>query len=114
MSKKPKKTTTASDNKPVSKKLNGADEKVNKPENLKNPPPVDLPLSDTWYHFSDLMEMFKVSRSTIDRYIKSGILLTHKWGGTLRFNKTYVDWMIQNGNRNFSWIIAFISSADSF
>ena len=111
MSNKPKKTTPASDNKPVSKKPGGADEKANKPESLKNLPPADLPLSDTWYHFSDLMEMFKVSRSTIDRYIKLGILLTHKWGGTLRFNKTYVDWMIQNGNRNFSWIIALLSSA---
>jgi len=110
MNKKPKKTTNAK-NKPVAKKPVAKVKKATKKKKLKNPPPADLPLSDTWYHFADLMGMFKVSRSTIERYVGSGILFKHKWGTTIRFNKTYVDWMINNGNRNFSWIIALLTTA---
>jgi len=110
MRNKLKKAAKAPGNKPAPNKVNPME---NEQENLKIQPPADLPLSDTWYHFSDLMQMFKVSRSTVSRYISKGILLYHKWGGTIRFNKTYVDWMVQNGNRNFSWIIAFLSTAES-
>lgn len=110
MSKKPKKTTNAK-NKPVPKKPVAKAKKATPKKKLKNPPPPDLPLSDTWYHFADLMGMFKVSRTTIRRYVRLGILFKHKWGTTIRFNKTYVDWMVNNGNRNFSWIIAFLTTA---
>ena len=115
MNKNPKKTTNAKNKpvakKPAAKKPVAKTKKAAPKEKLKNPPPADLPLSDTWYHFADLMGMFKVSRTTLRRYITLGILFKHKWGTTIRFNKTYVDWMVNNGNRNFSWIIAFLTTA---
>lgn len=79
---------------------------------LANPPPLDLPLSDTWYHYHHLMQMFNVKREVIDGYIKSGILISHKWGGTLRINKVYLDWMIDNGKRIFS-ILVFLFTMQS-
>jgi len=79
-------------------------------EEVKQLSPDDLPLSDTWYHMDDLITMFKVKRPTIDRYRLMGILRHHKWGGTLRFNKTYVDWMIKNGGRKLSCILWLLST----
>ena len=79
-------------------------------EEVKQLSPDDLPLSDTWYHMDDLITMFKVKRPTIDRYRLMGILRHHKWGGTLRFNKTYVDWMIKNGGRKLSCIVWLLST----
>lgn len=60
--------------------------------------PENLPLDEIWYTFADLMALLKVGRTSIDRYRNMGLLRHHKWGSTLRFNKAYVDWMIQNGD----------------
>ena len=69
---------------------------------LDNPPPPDLPLAEKWYLFKDVMIMLELTRPVIDRLIKSGLLITHKWGGTLRINKAYFDWMVEKGKRIFS------------
>lgn len=74
--------------------------------------PPDLPLTDEWYTVADLMKMFKVERGAVSRYRKSGILRPHKWGGTLRFNKTYVDWMIHNGGNKLLSIICLMAIPD--
>lgn len=65
--------------------------------------PPDLPLSDIWYTFADLTIKINVKRGAIYRYIKKGILRAHYWGGTVRFNKAYVDWMFENGGKKFTW-----------
>lgn len=114
MRKKTKTTISAASKKATSQKNNRADKKESANQNQPVHTFPDLPLSDTWYHFADLMKMLKVSRPTIDRYIKSGILLKHKWGGSQRFNKSYVDWMIQGNRDKLSWIIAMITYVDSF
>lgn len=77
--------------------------------------PPDLPLSDTWYTYADLILIIKVGRGAIYRYIQMGILRVHAWGGTVRFNKAYVDWMFENGGKKFTWIgwlMALINNFD--
>ena len=114
MKKRNEKSTSASKKNQAGAKMKPANENVNK----KQDPPVyvfpDLPLSETWFHFADLMEMFKVSRTTLDRYISTGILFKHKWGGTHRFNKSYVDWMIQGNRGKLSLILSLLMCSDSF
>jgi len=109
-----KKTIAATPKKATSRKSNDVDKNESANQNKAAYTFPDLPLSDTWYHFADLMRILKVSRPTLDRYIKSGMLFKHKWGGTRRFNKSYVDWMIQGNRGKLSWFIALITSAESF
>lgn len=78
-------------------------------EKLDNPPPPDLPLGENWYLFKDVMIMLKLTRPVIDRLIKSGLLITHKWGGTLRINQAYLDWMVKNGKRIFSLLAPILT-----
>ncbi len=89
---------------PLPKKADGSAR-----QKLANPPPLDLPLSEKWYPFKDVMVMLKLTRPVIDRLIKSGLLITHKWGGTLRINKAYLDWMLENGKRVFSFLAPIIT-----
>ena len=77
-------------------------------EKLANRPPIDLPLAEKWYHFNDVMIMLKSTRPVVNRLIKSGLLVTHKWGGTLRINKAYLDWMLQNGKRIYSFLATIL------
>jgi|GEM_PF-2732125 len=114
MKKRNEKSTSASKKKQTGAKKEPANENVNKKQDRPVYVFPDLPLSETWFHLADLMDMFKVSRTTIDRYIRTGCLFKHKWGGTLRFNKSYVDWMIQGNRGKLSWFIAMITYADSF
>lgn len=76
--------------------------------------PADLPLTDKWFTISELEIMFNVKRGVISRYRQAGILRPHKWGGTLRFNKTYVDWMIQNGGKKFTWLGWLLALTNNF
>lgn len=76
-------------------------------------PPDDLPLSDEWLTIADLVDRFQVKRGVIYRYRIEGILRAHKWGGTVRFNKTYVDWMIQNGGK-FAWLGWLLAVSNNF
>jgi hypothetical protein len=66
---------------------------------LKNPPPLDLPLSKEWFYCDEVMTELKVTRDVLNKFIKKGLLITHEWGGTMRINKAYLDWMIVNGMR---------------
>ena len=66
---------------------------------LKNPPPLDLPLAKEWYYCDEVMTELKVTRDVLNNFINTGLLITHKWGGTMRINKAYLDWMIVNGMR---------------
>lgn len=81
-------------------------------EKLSNRPPLDLPLAEKWYPFKEVMAMLELTRPVINRLIKSGLLITHKWGGTLRINKAYLDWMLENGKRVFS-ILVFLITMES-
>jgi hypothetical protein len=105
------------------KRKAGALPKAASPKN--NPPqkkkkfvplyPLDLPLSDTWYTYSDLIIMIKVERGAIHRYSKRGLLRAHRWGRTVRFNKAYVDWMFENGGKKFTlfgWLVALTHNFD--
>jgi hypothetical protein len=74
-------------------------------EKLDNPPPLDLPLAEKWYLFKDVMSMLDLTRPVIDRLIKSGLLI----GNTLRINKAYFDWMIENGKRIFSFLAPILT-----
>ena len=78
-------------------------------EKLTNPPPLDLPLAEKWYHFKEVMTMLNLTRPVINGFIKSGLLITHKWGGTLRINKAYLDWMVESGKRVFSFLAAILT-----
>jgi len=76
--------------------------------------PLNLPLSDIWYTFADLMLIIKVKRGVIYSYIRKGILRPHDWGGTIRFNKAYVDWMFENGGKKLSWFGWLIAITHNF
>jgi hypothetical protein len=76
--------------------------------------PPDLPLSEKWYTYADLVIMIQVKRGAIYRYIQKGILRKHYWGGTPRFNKTYVDWMFENGGKKLSWFGWLIAITHNF
>ena len=76
---------------------------------LDNPPPPDLPLAEKWYLFKDVMVMLELTRPVVDRLIKSGLLITHKWGGTMRINKAYFDWMVEKGKRVFCLLAPILS-----
>jgi hypothetical protein len=77
-------------------------------------PPDDLPLSDVWFYSAEVEQMLKVKSRTINRWCNKGILVKHNWLGTIRFNKAYVDWLIEYGGRRFSWILALAGSAMNF
>lgn len=116
MKKKDKKNSSATPNneppkrkRPSPKKADGSARKK-----LANPPPLDLPLADKWYQYQDLMMLLDVKRNVLTGYIRSGILISHKWGGTRRINKAYVDWMIKNGQKLYSFLIpVFMVGSDA-
>ena len=78
-------------------------------EKLANRPPIDLPLAEKWYLFKEVMVMLELTRPVVNKLIKSGLLVTHKWGGTLRINKAYLDWMLENGKRIFSFLASILT-----
>jgi len=76
--------------------------------------PNDLPLQEKWYTNASLQQLMEVSRGTIYSYRRKGLLRTHKWGGTIRFNKAYVDWMMENGGKKLSWFSMLFTLANNF
>ena len=129
MEKKPKKTTTpakkkaaekkTSDEKPPAKKAPAKKTPAKKPKSKtkkvtrkKKPiqvPPDDLPLSDKWLYYAELVQTFRVGSKTINRWCGRGLLVKFEWDGTIRFNQAHVDWLIEYGRRKFSWIILFLN-----
>ena len=134
MAKKPKTTTPATNKKTPAKKTSTEKPPAEKTAGEKTPdekpiaktqkvmrkkkqivlPPDDLPLSDIWFFSAELEQMFRVKPRTISRWCDKGILVKHNWLGTIRFNKAYVDWLIEYGRRKFSWILAVAGSAINF
>jgi hypothetical protein len=100
----------ASAKKTPAKKPKSEFKKVTRKRKPIEPPPDDLPLSDTWLYFAEVEQMFKVKPRTINRWCEKGILVKHDWLGTIRFNKAYIDWMIEYGSRKYSWMIAIMLS----
>lgn len=66
-------------------------------EKIYATPPLDLPLSDTWFHFSDLMERWKMTRGVVQGMKRRGILVSHLLGTSLRYNLSYAKWIEENG-----------------
>jgi hypothetical protein len=76
--------------------------------------PPDLSLSEKWYTYTDLEQIINVKRGVIYGYTRKGILRLHNWGGTVRFNKAYVDWMFENGGKKFTWFGWLLAITHSF
>ncbi|TYA55291.1 helix-turn-helix domain-containing protein [Formosa maritima] len=74
----------------------------NEKHKLPNPDPNLIKMNNSlikteeWYNIQDMMDYLKVSRSTLNRLVRTKQLPSLKLGGTLMFPKNLINSIMQN------------------